>query len=247
MHGEKMAVKRRVWIGLGCAFAVTVAWWAWNRVQSPALVAETRRPQPFVRLAGAGQGAADQFLRERADLFDPTPLFFPTDWNFGQRALPESMRHQPGQVFGSFGANFTMAEQNIKIYGMDAAPVPDQVADVLVQGNEAPFAGIGQIDGPHPALAERSGFLEIVNVNDGKVVVAQMLVGLAVPNPDFVPMEFLVVVSSSGIVGELVFMPGSVMGEVDERVDAFFRSYLVKIFRLGERLSPGHYRVVVGP
>jgi hypothetical protein len=60
-------------------------------------------------------------------------------------------------------------------------------------------------------------------------------------------MEFLVVVSSSGIVGDLVQMPSSVLGEVDEKADAFFRSYLVKTFRLGERLNPGRYRVVVGP
>ena len=157
------------------------------------------------------------------------------------------MRRQPGQVFGSFGANFTFGEQNIKVYGAEVSSVPEQLADVLVQGNEAPFAGMGQIDVQRPALAERSGFIEIVKVDDGKIVIAQMIKGLAVPSFDFVPMEFLVVVSSSGIVGDLVQMPGSVLGEVDEKADAFFRSYLVKTFRLGERLNPGRYRVVVGP
>lgn len=247
MPGRIFTVKRRVWIGLGCMLSISVVWWAWNSARTPALVAELHRPQAFVRLAGAGQSATDQFLRERADLFDPTPLFFPTDWNFGQRPLPESMRRQPGQIFGSFGANYSFGEQNAKVYGSDVSPPPEQLADVLVQGNEAPFAGMGQIDVPRPALAERSGFLEIVKIADGNMVIAEMLSGLAVPGLDFVPMEFLVVVSSAGIVGDLVQMPGSVMGEVDEKADAFFRSYLVKTFRLGERLNPGRYRVVVGP
>jgi hypothetical protein len=60
-------------------------------------------------------------------------------------------------------------------------------------------------------------------------------------------MEFLILVSNAGIVGEPVLMTGSRWEEVDEEVDAFFRSYLVKTFRLGERLSPGRYRVLVGP
>jgi hypothetical protein len=247
MAGGIFTIKRRVWIGLGCTLFITVAWWVWNRAWTPVLVAEVQRPQAFVRLAGAGRSATDQFLRERADLFDPTPLFFPTDWNFGQRPLPESMRRQPGQVFGSFGANFTFGEQNIRVYGSEVTPVPEQLPDVLVQGNEAPFAGMGQIDVQRPALVERAGFLEVVKVDDGKIVMSKILTGFVVPSLDFVPMEFLIVVSSSGIVGELVQMPGSILGEVDEKADAFFRSYLVKTFRLGERLNPGRYRVVVGP
>jgi len=44
-------------------------------------------------------------------------------------------------------------------------------------------------------------------------------------------------------VGDLVLTSSS----DSEEVDSFFRSYLVKTFRLGERLNPGRYRILVGP
>jgi hypothetical protein len=243
----KIEVKRRVWIGLAFALAVTGAWLMWTRAKPPVVAAVPPGPAPFVRLTGAGTGAGDRVLRERAELFDPTPLFFPTEWNFGQRPLPESMQRQPGQVFENFGANFTFGEQDIKAYGAEAAAAPERLEDVLEQGNEAPFGGIGQIDSPRVPLPERSSFLEVKELSDGKIIISQALKELILPRSDFAPMEFLVVVSSAGIVGEPVLMTGSRWEEVDEEVDAFFRSYLVKTFRLGERLSPGRYRVLVGP
>jgi hypothetical protein len=51
------------------------------------------------------------------------------------------------------------------------------------------------------------------------------------------------VVSSAGLIGDPILVTGSGW----EEVDTFFRSYLVKTFRLGERLNPGRYRVLVGP
>lgn len=240
-------VKRRVWIGLLAALAVTGAWWAWTRAKPPAVAVRAQPAQPFVRVIGAGTKAGNQVLRERAELFDPTPLFFPTEWNFGQRPLRESLRRQPGQVFGSFPANFTFGEQNVKAYGVEAVVAPERLADVLVQGNEAPYAGMGQIDVQRPALIERDGFLEVRALMDGKIIMEQALSGLTLPRLDYAPVEYLVAVSSAGIVGDPILMVGSGWEEMDEKVDAFFRSYLVKTFRLGERLSPGRYRVLVGP
>jgi hypothetical protein len=56
-------------------------------------------------------------------------------------------------------------------------------------------------------------------------------------------LEFIVAINPAGIVGAPILASGSGW----EEVDAFFRTYLVKTFRVGERLSPGQYRVVVGP
>ena len=240
-------VKRRVWIGLLSALTVTGAWWEWNRAKPLATAALAQPAQPFVRLSGAGAGVGDQVLRERAMLYDPTPLFFPTERNFGQRPLRESLRRQPGQIFGSFDPKVDFGEQGIKAYGVEAVVAPERLADVLVQGNEAPFAGMGQIDVQRPALEVRGSFLEVRTLIDGKIIMAQALSGLLLPRPDFVPVEYLVVVSSAGIVGDPILMVGSEGEEMDEKVDAFFRSYLVKSFRLGERLNPGRYRVLVGP
>jgi len=239
----KIEIKRRVWIGLASALVVTGVWWNTVRVKPAVGDAAASAKESFVRMAGAGTRTGDVIRREQAELMDTTPLFFPTAWNFGQQPLAVSMRKQPDQIFGSFPAHLTFTDQNTKVYGVEAAVVPERLVDVLAQGNEAPFAGMGQIDVQRPALAERSSFLEVLDIRAGKNIINQALINLSVPRPDFAPMEFLAVVSSAGLVGDPVLVSGSGW----EEVDSFFRSYLVKTFRLGERLSPGRYRVLVGP
>jgi hypothetical protein len=239
----KIEIKRRVWIGLASALAVTGLWWNTARVKPAVVTTATPEKPPFVRLAGTGTDAVDQLLREQAELMDPTPLFFPTAWNFGQRPLRESMRRQPGQIFGSFGEKITLGDQSIKSYGSESVVVPERLADVVAQGNEAPFAGMGQVDVRRPMLSERGSFLEIRDLSSGKNIIAQSLMDLALPRSDYSPMEFLAVVSSAGLIADPVLVSGSGWEEVDN----FFRSYLVKTFRLGERLHPGRYRVLVGP
>jgi hypothetical protein len=57
------------------------------------------------------------------------------------------------------------------------------------------------------------------------------------------PMEFVAAVDAAGLVGPLV--PTARSG-VDE-IDAYFGHYLADTLRVGQRLSPGFYRIVVGP
>lgn len=243
MRIGNIVVQRRVWVTLLCAVGTSGVWWGWTLHTSPALTALSQVKPPFVRLAGVGTGAADQVLRERADLFDPTPLFFPTVWNYGQQPLRDRLRRQPGQVFGSFEPVYTFTEQNMKSFGAEATPPPRKPSDVLRQGNEAPFAGIGQIDTPRPALSERTSFIEVRRVASEESIISQVLRNITPPRLDYAPMEFIVIVGSAGVIGDPVLTSGSGSDEVD----AFFLTYLVKTYHLGERLNPGRYRVLVGP
>jgi len=102
---------------------------------------------------------------------------------------------------------------------------------------------MGEVDVKRSILSQRSAFLEITDFRGGKVIVAQALAGFTVPHSDFEPLEFLVTVSSSGLVGAPVLKVGSGWDDVD----AFVRGYLVNTFRLGERLAPGRYLVLFGP
>ncbi len=243
MRIGKIEVKRRVWVGLACAVTVTAVWWSWTQARPPAAAAAEQAPQPFVRLTGVGTATNDQVLRERADLFDPTPLFFPTEWNYGQRPLRDDLRRQPGQIFESFPPQWTFTDQTLKSYGVEAAPAPEKLSDVLSQGNEAPLAGFGHIDVSRAALPDRVGFLEVRRFGNSEPIISQTLRYISLPRLDYAPLEFLVVISSAGVVGEPVLSSGSGW----EDVDSFFRTYIVKTFRLGERLNPGRYRVLVGP
>lgn len=243
MRIGNLEIKRRVWVGLVFALAVTAGWWRWSQWQVRAITAVSAPKQPAIVLTGVGPAGQDQAMREQAALFDPTPLFFPTEWNYEQQPLPLSLRRQPGQVFGSFDPKWTFAEQDLKLSATEAGEGPVRLADVLTQGNEAPFAGMGQVDVPHEPLPERSGFVEIRSLNGNKPIIEQALVGVSIPRPDYSPVEFIVAVSAAGVIGEPVLASGSGWDEVD----AFFRTYLVKTLRVGERLNPGQYRISIGP
>lgn len=242
MSFKRTEVKRRVWIGLVVACAAVGGWVVWSRSRPVSAGDAFKVRQPFVQLAGVGTDVGDQLLREKAELMDPTPLFFPTEWNYGYQPLDESSLKHPGEFFGSFLPKPTIDEQKIASYGAEAPIVPEKLADVLVQGNEAPFAGIGQVDGRQASLPIRAGFLEVGDLKSGESIISQSLSGLLLPRTDFDPVEFIVVVGPGGLIGEPFLMSGSGW----EEVDTFFRTYLVKSYRLGERLRPGRYRVVLG-
>jgi hypothetical protein len=237
-----MRIKRRVWIGLVVGMAAVGAWTLWARRHSTLPASTPPRGQPFVQLAGASSTPSDQVLREKAELLDPTPLFFPTVWNYGQRPLRAASLKQPGQVFGSFEPKLTVGEQNIVAFRTENTPVPEKLSDVLIQGNEAPFAGMGQVDRQLSTLPIRSGYVEVRNLETGKVIIAQTLTGITPPRSDFAPIEFIVVVGRGGLIGE-PFLAGESAGD---EVEVFFRDYLIRSYRLGERLRPGRYRVLVG-
>lgn len=237
-------MKRRLWIGLIGALLATGIWWVRARQSLPAATTAPAAPKPpFVQVAGSGGSGADRVLREKADYFDPTPLFFPTEWNYGQAPLHDTLRRGLGQVFGSYPAKWTNAEQAIQGNLAPAAETPEKPADVLSTGNQTPFDGLGQGEPPAVKLAERSAFLEIRALGRSDYFSAQALKQLALPRADFGPLEYLATVAPDGLVGELLLVSGS----GSEEVDTFFRAYLVDSYRIGGRLPPGRYQVRVGP
>lgn len=233
-------MKPRIWIALLIGLAVVAGWWQWHRTVPAANVVATTLLSPLVRVVSGDAAAPDQVLRERAELLDPTPLFFPTEWNYSVQRL-DSLK-QPGQVFGSFEPKLTVAEQSMAPFRMEGTPVPEKLSDVLSQGSEASFDGMGQIDRQRSTLPVRAGYVEVRDIESGNVIIKQSLTGISPPREDFAPVEFLVTVSSAGMVGDPVLTTSS----EGEDVDNFFRDYLVRSYRLGERLLPGRYRVLVG-
>jgi len=235
-------VKPRIWIILLAALGGAAGLWQWHRALPPPNVAASPTLLPFVRVAGVEAATSDQVLRERAELLDPTPLFFPTERNYGRQSRQTGSLRQPGQVFGNFEPKLSAGEQNMAAFRGEDAPVPEKLSDLLAHGSEAHFAGIGQIDRQRSTLPIRAAFVEVRDLKTGNLIISQPLNGILPPRPDFAPVEFLVTVSSAGLVGEPVLTSGS----EGEDVDNFFRDYLVQSYRLGERLRPGRYRVVVG-
>lgn len=235
--------RRRV---LGAALMIVLAgtgWWLWSEraAAQPDRVAP-RVPEPFVQIAGSGGAAADRVLQERAEFFDPSPMFLPTARNAGQEALPQRLVVQPGQVFLDFPAKWRVAEANLPSYGSEAVTAPEGLADVMARASEAPFAGLGEAPSPARRVEPRVAFLEVKSIQ-GSALIQSPIQDAAVPRPDFAPLEFLATVSAAG----LVVQPLLVVGSGVDEVDSFFRDYLGSGFRLGDKLAPGVYRIVIGP
>lgn len=234
-------IRRRVWVGLAATLLGVVGWAWWVRSRDQLAAGGETGSQPFVQLAGAGTASGSRILQERAELMDPTPLFFPTEWNYGQRPVSVGLR-QSGQVFGSYEAKLTVTEQSLALFGAEVVQVPERPTDLLKQGNEAPFSGLGQLNDPKPTLPVRASYLQVRKLGDSENSIEQALEGIQLPRRDFAPVEFLVLVGSAGLIGEPVLVSGSGWDEVDSLV----RNYLATSYRLGERLPPGRYRVWVG-
>ena len=189
---------------------------------------------------------AETLLREQATLLDPTPLFLPTDWNASQQPLPTEVRRQPEQVFGNFPWVPFFDESTLKLPAGPVQPLPQGPQDLLKQAPRDPFVGFDRRDEPLAPLPARLGYVEVSRVSDGQIELAQKLeraVVLPAGRLDWQPAEFLVDVTPTGLLGR----PAITASSDIEEVDLFLRDYLTEVLHLGERLSPGVYRVVVGP
>ncbi|MEO6996384.1 MAG: hypothetical protein ABI273_22465 [Lacunisphaera sp.] len=239
MHIGGIEVKRRVWISLGFAVVVIASWWLWTSSVVVVTPVQPSANHPSVVLAAALKGPGDSALREQAEYMDPTPLFFPTKWNF----VPENIIRQPGQIFGWIEPKLVFLEPNIKSNSAESPTSAANLAEIVKSGNEAPFAGIGERNIVPVVLDERGGFLEISRLRDGKTIIAQKLENIPGLDANFSPFEFLISVCPSGLNADPIVMNGS--GR--EEMEVFLRTFLAKSFRVGERLAPGTYRILIGP
>lgn len=201
---------------------------------------------PKVSITPLGMAGARSWLNEQATFYDPTPFFLPTKWNTNQGPLPASVQPQPGQVFPNFGAELTYGRSELALPIAAAESTPRSPSDLLKTPSRDPFLGFGRVDIPLEPLAPRTAVLEITEIGSGRVVhVPNIASSVVLPagQAEWQPAEFLVCVTAEGLLGTPVETASSDV----EDVDVFLRDYLEKTLRLGERLAPGMYRVVIGP
>ncbi|MBI4622704.1 MAG: hypothetical protein HY736_05700 [Verrucomicrobia bacterium] len=220
------------------------------RAPEPVPSPSTAPPRPVVRLMRPdGTNAA---LDEETVMHDTTPLFLPTGRNATVKDLP---RREPGKTFldketlklGFAGTDLNLAKDLPPVVTLNGKP-PGKAAPVDALTADAPgqmFLGFGRTDEPAVASEPRGGFVEIVATATGRRVLAEALPVTARPATDkpWQPMEFFAAIDAAGLVRPLVVTEGSRV----EEVDVYFRNFLVRTFRVGERLPPGFYRIVVGP
>lgn len=205
---------------------------------------EGSRGMSVVGLTRLEQDSTDNLVAEEALFFDPTPLFLPTEWNADQKGLPDSILRNPNRLFANYPAKLQFTQDELALTFTAPRIVPDSPAEILSQlHDQAPYLGIGQKDEQIPTLAPRGGFLQVMAVQTGQMVLEQSLPAAASPAGFWRPLEVMAVVNAAGLVGRL----STVVSSGVEEVDGFFENYLVETYRIGQRLPPGFYRVCVGP
>ncbi len=204
---------------------------------------------------------------EVTSLADPSPLFLPTKWNASQIDVP---LWRPGESFPGFASTLTFATTEIDAASLKLPPAvetPATPAAALARPPvPQPELGLGRAEVASEPFPTRGATLDIVRI-DGRPLaespevveafrkqVAQVM-ELAKPpgNGGWPPLDFLATVDAAGLRGPLVAEPRHEVAaqpapttETDE-VARYFQRFLTEKLRIGLRLSPGFYRISVGP
>lgn len=251
---ESVFESRSRW-GIAAAGAVVVIVAVLFLFRLPAPVAGLAPPlissAPKASVQMARPDNSDRLLKQEAELRDLRPLFLPTERN---AALPEP-RLEPGRTFLETELRkpiVTDTEAQVSkalppVVTLDGQPVAKATAvDVLSPlENRMALHGIGRNEPSLVPFTARGGYVEATSLKDGVRVLGEGLSADARPpsGKSWTPVEFIAVIDAAGLASPLVVTEGS---RVDE-VDAHFRNYLERNFRIGERLSPGFYRITVAP
>ncbi|QYM79719.1 hypothetical protein K0B96_03610 [Horticoccus luteus] len=183
-------------------------------------------------------------LEQQAVLGDPTPLFLPTDWNYGQGVLPQSVVREPGQQFRTFAPKFAYGEADLTLRLPLSVEIPASGVVALTTVMKNSLSGFGRSDGAAPDLAARAAYVEVCRMEDGARVWEAAVADAEPPGARFwQPAEFMVAVDAAGLIGPPV---QTVRTGVDD-VDRYLKRYLSAGVHIGARLTPGLYRVAIGP
>ncbi|PTX92399.1 hypothetical protein [Opitutus sp. ER46] len=239
---SQSGTKRR-WL-IAAAGAATVLAVVLSLFRLPVVVAQPL-PKPARPAVVLAPGHADELAMR-----DLTPLFLPTRYS---AAASQSGAREPGSGFVDRDAlRLKFAEDNPALPPPPSVPVPANPTEAL-RVMPVPLAyGFGRTDADLPAQAPRGAMVDVFASDDIKsdgpvlsvlVPVEDRPPGVTGKLPGWQPMEFQAAIESTGLVGALILTRGSGVQEVD----AHFKNFLAEAFRLGDRLPPGFYRIVVGP
>lgn len=208
--------------------------------------------QPTAQVELAKSTSADPVLAEELALRDMRPLFLPTERL--SVALPEP-RREPGKTFlddETFKLSFSEADLNVE-RGLPPpatlAGKPVQAAtslDFLARDSTPPtLEGFGREGVAVSPLPAHGGYIEAVAMATGHTVWSEALPAdaRAPGNKPWQPLEIVASIDAAGLTAPLVIASSS----ESEEVDVHYRNYLAQRYRIGDRLPPGFYRIIVGP
>lgn len=234
----------RAWLVSAAMAVVALAGWVmlfWRSLDGVKLAETDGWAAPAVTLARG----TDELLSDEAAMRDPTPLFLPTRFNATEEAFAAGKRRELSSAFRGFEPKLKYGESDLALEWPAVVEVPGRVADAFAKDDPArPFVGFGQTGAGVAPLSPRPAFVEVVSAGDGELILARALSDARPPGErTWQPLQFLVAVDPSGVVGPPVLTQSSTVAAID----SYFQNYLLDVLHVGERLGPGFYRVGIGP
>lgn len=235
-----IGAKRR-WLAsaIGAAAAMAGLLLLFRIPRAEQVAADRRKPGAPVRLSPR---RSDELA-----IRDPAPLFLPTRFNADPIDLAPP---KPGARFlDEDAAQLNFTENDPQFHLPIAIPAPHKPSETLAEVPGTLALGLGETMASVRPSDAHAASLQVFAATTGASVLGATLGVDARPPPGSVetkpwhPLEFLAAVDAAGLVGPPVLTSSSGLEEVDN----FFRSYLAERFHLGERLTPGFYRIVIGP
>ena len=243
--------ERLVWSLSAASACGLLSGFVWLLSRPPGAPAGLRATSPMLVVEMAAPDGADGVLRDEAVLRDPRPLFLPTALN---ASLPEPLREAGKALFeldrgaDEIGENDALIIRDlppVALLNGRSANVASGVDALAATQGEVGVAGIGRGPRVIEPLPARGAFLEVVSAATGSTVLVESLAPSLVPagRKSWEPLEILAVVDAGGLSVPLIVVNSSTI----EEVDGHFRQVLAQVFRIGDRLPPGVFRLVIGP
>ncbi len=220
-----------------------------SHVQLPSVPTQVaKRKATQITVTKLRETPANAAINEQASLLDPTPLFLPTPYNTSLPEVKLASRRDLGSELKSFPPRLTNPDTALPLSSDWPIALPAATADVLNLGVEPnPYQGLAQTPALSQPLPARAALIEFVDLYDGRPIFAQEELSwekLGELSPaELKPLELLIKIQETGIVGT----PIVVLSSGSAKVDQIFRKYVSQIARLGHRISPGIYKLRIGP
>jgi len=180
-------------------------------------------------------------IADEAALLDKTPLFLPTARNTAVKeiGLPKSVG-----VFADFPAKhaFDVGELAPLSPNKNAGDSKLEILDLAPGGPI--FLGLGRIKKSEEIRGSSGPRIEVFDAKSGRSFWTAELAAYSFPKAVvWQPFEIMATVDSAGLVGPLVTISPSGSDEVE----AVIQKHLTQVLKIGSKLAPGVYRIVLGP
>ena len=252
---EKASSGKRFWrIPIACGVAVHVLGLVLFRVDpAPETSILIERPYLTFTPGGAVSGGDGVTGFDRVALLDTSPLYLPTRWNTTSGYLDAIRSLRPRELFDPFPPRLSFADSPAAAelsLRLETAADPREI----VLGRERfPFASLGRVDSERPGHAVRFARVAVYRFGEPAPLfevevlpdeVADTFDETIFPGE---PMAFSVQVTGFGGLGPFVRLQSSGREELDTFFRDGFRERLRDAWRERGELTPGYYRVEVGP